>query len=634
MKTEIIETATSVEQFLSMSTLKDGIKHEIRRDTKLALEKHSRQQKPSKLNKYTKTIKALKNDPSIVILQADKGNQTVIMNKSEYDDKMDTLVKEGDYVKVSRNPTSGFEKKAKTLLKQLLNSKAIEQNEHDFLNPNHTHTPILYGRPKTHKEGMPMRPVVDYRRTPFYKLSKYATSIINTCGRDNKYSVKNSAEFVNKIKQLELPDDYKLVSFDVKSLFTSIPVQDALGIIREDLQQDLRWKSSFKGTLDELMMILDLCLNTSFFVFRSCYYLQKSGCPMGSPLSPIIAEFYMRRLEMTIVPHIEDISFWARFVDDILAIIKEGMEIVIRDILESFHPAIKFTHELEENNQLPFLDSLIYRTENNKIGHRTYRKPSHTEVYLNYFSNHHYSHKISVIHALYIRAFRVCDEFSLEEELTHVTSILMKNNYPAWLLKKEKSKLYTTFVRNNYIWPEKPATTSQAQDFEIEIEYVCLPFTRNTSETIAQSIKRHTFGSTIEVKIAFSPGPKLNSIFNSHKDKFPLTCGIYEAKCLSCIAVYVGETGQLKLRTYQHLNAIRNDDPLRSATVVHIQETNYTHQIDASSFRLIRKEERKWKRKFMESLYIRKYEEFFPLMNQEEGMQLDPVWPPFLKNFI
>ncbi|CAL8068733.1 unnamed protein product [Orchesella dallaii] len=158
---------------------------------------------------------------------------------------------------------------------------------------------------------------------------------------------------------------------------------------------------------------------------------------------------------------------------------------------------------------------------------------------------------------------------------------------------------------------------------------------RGTSQSIARSILKKTFKYDSSIKISFSPGPKLSSILNSHKDKLPLTCGVYEAKCLSCPSIYVGETGQpLKLRTYQHLNAIKKDEPDESALVVHIQESNYMHIIDSSSFRLIEPEPRPWKRQFMESVYISKYEEYFPLMNREEAMKIDPVWPPFLKNFV
>ncbi|CAL8083507.1 unnamed protein product [Orchesella dallaii] len=134
----------------------------------------------------------------------------------------------------------------------------------------------------------------------------------------------------------------------------------------------------------------------------------------------------------------------------------------------------------------------------------------------------------------------------------------MRNRYPKWLIEKV---LYKKFVDNNYNWPDKQ-NVSQSQDSQMEIEFVCIPFTRGTSQAISRSIRNHTFGSNTIVKIAFSPGPKLSSIFNTHKDKFKTECGIYEARCLSCISVYVGEAGQpLKLRAYQHLNAIRNVFP-------------------------------------------------------------------------
>ena len=79
--------------------------------------------------------------------------------------------------------------------------------------------------PKIHKDNIPMRPVVSYVTAPAYKLAKFLNEKLpKYLDFHPKYTVKNSLELVDKIKEYRLSNNYKFASFDVKSLFTSIPV--------------------------------------------------------------------------------------------------------------------------------------------------------------------------------------------------------------------------------------------------------------------------------------------------------------------------------------------------------------------------------------------------------------------------
>ncbi|KAJ0169565.1 hypothetical protein K1T71_014750 [Dendrolimus kikuchii] len=97
------------------------------------------------------------------------------------------------------------------------------------------------------------------------------------------------------------------------------------------------------------------------------------------------------------------------------------------DHLNSISSNIKFTMKLEANNKLAFLDVLILRNPDNTLGHTVYRKPTHTDKYLNGSSHHHPSQLATVGKSLFQRAQKICDENHIAGELQHVKRVLQRN---------------------------------------------------------------------------------------------------------------------------------------------------------------------------------------------------------------
>jgi len=77
--------------------------------------------------------------------------------------------------------------------------------------------------------------------------------------------------------------------------------------------------------------------------------------------------------------------------------------------------------EIEDEGHLPFLDIDINRKTDGSLGHKVYRKPTHTNLYLHKKSHHHPANKHSVISSLVHRATALCDQESLAPELTFLT---------------------------------------------------------------------------------------------------------------------------------------------------------------------------------------------------------------------
>jgi Reverse transcriptase (RNA-dependent DNA polymerase)/GIY-YIG catalytic domain len=427
------------------------------------------------------------------------------------------------------------------------------------------------------------------------------------------YTVKNSMEFIDEIKPLKIrPGDVK-VSFDVVSLFTKVPVKESLIYIRKRLTE-IPFSSWTDLKLDDIMELLKICLKSTYFKYDDTFYHQTEGTAMGSPISPVVAELYMQSLENEIVPKSRHILFWRRYVDDIFAIIRRRKTKDVLNLLNQFHYSIQFTMEIEEDGKLPFLDTTIYNKQDGYLGHCIYRKPTHTNHYLNYNSSHPPAHKIGVVDTLLTRAFRLSDSDHLQDEINYTIKILIDNDYPEPMLRHRLRKVkFKMDISPNPV----PKTLEKR---------IILPWAGNVTTKIARYLRRK-----LALEIGYFPGPKLCRILCNAKEKPKnIQCGVYSIQCQDCPAKYIGETERdYKTRIKEHENAIRNQTVTISPVAKHMIEN--CHQLDQSSHKLILREHRRFYRKFKESLYIRSLPN---KMNISKGSPINPIWSSTLTNFL
>lgn len=221
-----------------IQTIKDKEKQEIERNNLTTLIRdHLNKTSTSMRDKFISdtlrsTKKFLKNNKQLLVLNADKGNVTVVMEKAEYDTKMQVLVNDiTTYRVLKRDPTNKLQDKNNDIVERMYKNKIIDLNEKNSLMCKTANPPRIYGLPKIHKDGTPLRPICSSVNSPSYNLCKYLTNILKNLTKSSKYNVKDAMEFKNKIKGSYIYDDEILVSFDVVSLFPSIPVDLAIEII-------------------------------------------------------------------------------------------------------------------------------------------------------------------------------------------------------------------------------------------------------------------------------------------------------------------------------------------------------------------------------------------------------------------
>nr|VZI18549.1 unnamed protein product [Spirometra erinaceieuropaei] len=213
-------------------------------------------------------------------------------------------------------------------------------------------------------------------------------------------SVNSASKFLADIRVKTIQPDQIMVSFDVVSLFTSIPPDLARDVLRKRLEEKYN-ETTGPLKIQHLMQLFTFCQRT-FFTFDGRTYEQIKGTPMGSPISSLVAELVLQELEKVAFSHYKP-AFWRRYVDDTFVIIEKDKLSGFQDLLNSIFTDIQFTREDEEDEKLPYLDVLVTRTLDGELSTTVYRKATNTTQVLNYHSNHPLVHKRGCVRALFDR---------------------------------------------------------------------------------------------------------------------------------------------------------------------------------------------------------------------------------------
>ena len=203
---------------------------------------------------------------------------------------------------------------------------------------------------------MPLIPIISSIGSVTYATAKELSRILKPLVGRSPHHVINNPDFLEIIRGIQLLPEECMVSYDVESLFTSVPVESAISIIRKHLEEDKESHQRTAMSVNQISFLLKFCLNTTYFTFQGKIYEQAKGAAMGSSLSPIVANLFMEDLEtkaLATAPSTPKI--WKRFVDDAFTIIQKADKDAFLNHINSIDENIHFTYEdPKEDGSLPF----------------------------------------------------------------------------------------------------------------------------------------------------------------------------------------------------------------------------------------------------------------------------------------
>lgn len=541
------------------------------------------------------TASFLRRNKNVVIAQSDKGKKTIVMYKEEYHRKVMQLLEDGEtYRRMDGDPTEKVQKNLNSLIDKLAKCGYVEQSMAKQVMTANAIPPKMYILIKTHKEGEPGRPVISTIGSAVYNLSKYLASILKPLVRTD-YNIKNSMEARDDIKQVKCDENDVLVSFDVKSLFTKIPLERLRRILRE------KWHRIKQRTImsqNTFMALIEICIKDgSYFVYNGQVYMQVEGLPMGSALSPVLAAIVLDALMEEIMERISGyVKLLKKYVDDFIAVIKIEHIDEVLSVLNGYNSSIQFTVEKEVNRTLPFLDMVLHREVDGHVLTEWYEKACSSGRLLSFHSKHPMKQRINTAKGLMNRVISLTDTEYLPAAVEKIVNILGKNHYPKHIVdglfgewekryenKMEKEKEVKKYVGMIYV---AGYTEILSKIFQKDLDVIVAPKAKNTMKTVFPILK-------------------------DSDDVTKQSNAIYCVPCTICKAIYIGQTKRyVGVRLKEHEKEIekiweRPDEAAKHGECALAEHyRNFGHDMDFQKTKILDRERNLDKRRTLEALHI------------------------------
>ena len=504
-------------------------------------------------------------------------------------------------------------------MKTLKCYNVITDDIYSQLKPTGSTPGILYGLPKVHKDNIPMRPILSAIKTHTYTMSKFLIPLISPWSK-NIYTINDTFKFVNEINNT-LNNNFYMASFDITSLYTNVPINESIDIIMNKVFTNNN--TFYKFNKNQFKKFLELSLLDTYFIFNNNLYKQTNGLAMGQPVAPTLANIFLCHHEKKWLddcpPKFKPVMY-KKYMDDTFLLFKEKEHIdEFLNYLNGKHENIKFTKEIETENNLNFLDISI-KKDHNKFTTSVYRKPTYTGLTMNFNSFSPLNYKLNLIKTLIYRGFKISSSFTnFHLEMKTISDILKNNGFKISLILKE----IKLFLKNKYT--EKKIMFSTPK----KIIYFKIPYYGNESFIMRKNLIKliNNYYPQIKLAVVFTTNFKMKSLFK-FKDIIPTSLRssvIYKYNCSRCNSVYVGKTSRhLSTRIAEHLGVSfrtgkKLSSPPFSQISKHYEEEHINEGPNKANFSIITSATTDFELNIKESITIKTLK---PNLNDMEAINL------------
>lgn len=547
----------------------------------------------------------LQKNKNIVIKPADKGSAVVIMDRIAYVQEAYRQLNQSCYYQKLEEPLylkTG--QKIRKILQKLKDEGFINRKQLAYLMGSDNPRPrLFYLLPKIHKdpkswsipfETPPGRPIVSDCGSDTYATAEYIEHFLNPLSTQHPSYIKDSYDFIGKIRSLHLPVDCFLFTIDIDSLYTNIDISAGLEAVRE-------WFTRYPDKNrpeKQLLELLEINLTRNDFEFNSEYFLQVKGTAMGKRFAPSYANIFMAKWEEGALAAwpIKPLHYY-RFLDDIWGVWL-GSEQDFKEFINhinQFHESIKVKYTLHPS-EINFLDTITYKGKDfihtRQLQTRVYFKDTDTHALLHKESFHPKHTFRGIVKSQLLRFHKIC---SRTKEFWQASNILFKSlrkrGYSRSFLRGCLKKFLTYIEQNNRISPQSTEVIPFVSTFsdssinlnrkikenfnrfmtegEILNGYKVISAYRKNDNIKGLLVKsklqplrgnknRDITGQKFQPK-RYITNPNTKQIFKIGPHLNPrLPNWVYLIYCNKCNLQYVGETGNtLLMRMTQHSYNIR-----------------------------------------------------------------------------
>ena len=592
---------------------------------------YTRMAKKQKPDKLIRTVRQYLKRESLKAVPFDKGAGYCLMSESDYMERLNQILDGRQFEKItSKNTKKDYAIKLEDALNKKLvalrRNNEISEDFYQSVKATGSQPARLYGLAKVHKNQTPLRPVLSLPGSCYANLDKRLAAMFQQVeGANIETSTK---QIKDSLSSITLAEDEEIISLDVVSLYTNVPVDEAIDLAVGRLYSNDNTRPEMsKGTFKKLLQLT--VKNVSFWA-NNQWYLQKDGVAMGAALAVILANIWLKQFEYTLsrdspllenatecgicksevtwernaiccdicnrwyhrqcvgislreLKELEDrewncdrhteqeTKLFARYMDDIIRCIRKSDIERLMTSVNKLHQNLQFTVEKEDDGKIAFLDMQIHHVSNS-IKTSWYSKPTDTGLILSFRACAPIRYKKNIIEGTIHRinnSTSTCTDFHMGLEKAIET--WEANQYPpAFYHGIVRSTLHKILSSNNETPRQQPLNKEKHETKTI----FSMQYRGSISDRFAKKLR-----AVANTSVVFTTN-KMRSVLPNLKSKIDKALAsrvVYKLSCPGCMASYVGQTSRhLTTRLQEHR---RSSSPVGEHTRICTGDTQFTTEI-------------------------------------------------------